>query len=454
LGSSWHSRSARVAPSLFLKARLDTMPRKDASRKSSHSPVSSGGESTVASGKDSPLSRSSSDSSLKHQPIVSMLPQDKCDPDLWYIHGQSYDLSEFVPKHPGGQLAILSGRGRDCTALFESYHPWNDKHRKVLKVYGPAPPAPDPFYEEIKAKVREAYPGGSKETKMRWRTLFGLSSAWSLMIYLFFFHRTPLAAAVAGFIMATVGTRLAHEGGHYQLSNKEWVNRLGLFLGYFLTGPSMAWHYRHVISHHAHTNQEEDVDVQYIWIADLLPAWLKILSLPAVFAGALVEIGLKAIVDLAVLRSVGGHRVDWRIGMVLPEIAVWLLVHWFAGPSVWCYLSMWLVAGTVFVPCSQVAHAILYPDNLKYTSWAKLQIAESCDFATDSDFWYHMAFGLTTQVEHHLFPGIGHHCYDRIRLLTREVCAKHGVHHYDVSAKQAFGALWGRYVKGVPVPIA
>ena len=99
------------------------------------------------------------------------------------------------------------GRGRDCTALFESsepviatkldqtvlfltggmgvlfwmwkahsvycgtkervylcishisifvwplrYHPWNDKHRKILRAYGPAPPPPDPFYEEIKAR--------------------------------------------------------------------------------------------------------------------------------------------------------------------------------------------------------------------------------------------------------------------------------------------------------------
>jgi len=430
------------------------MPRKDAARKNSHSPASSGGESTHASSKGSPLSRSSSDGSLKKE-VIALAPQDgECDRNLWYIHGKSYDLSAFVPKHPGGQLAILSGRGRDCTALFESYHPWNDKHRKVLAAYGPAAPPPDPFYEEIKAKVREAYPRGSKETKMRWHTLMGLSSMWSLMIYLFFFHRTPLAAAVAGFIMATVGTRLAHEGGHYQLSSKEWANRLGLFLGYFLTGPSMAWHYRHVISHHAHTNQEEDCDVQYIWMADLLPGWLKIFSLPVVFGGALFEIGPKSIIDLAVLRSMGGHRVDWRIGMVLPEIAVWALVHWFAGPSMICYACMWLTAGAVFVPCSQVAHAILYPDNRKYTSWAKLQIAESVDFASESDFWYHMAFGLTTQVEHHLFPGIGHHCYDRIRLLTREVCAKHNVQHYDVSAGTAFGALWSRWVTGVPAPLA
>lgn len=44
--------------------------------------------------------------------------------NLWVIHGQHYDLQMFVDRHPGGQEAILLGRGRDCTALVESYHPF------------------------------------------------------------------------------------------------------------------------------------------------------------------------------------------------------------------------------------------------------------------------------------------------------------------------------------------
>jgi cytochrome b involved in lipid metabolism len=45
---------------------------------------------------------------------------------LWRIHGQAYDLSDYVHMHPGGKEAILLGRGRpDCTALFESYHPFS-----------------------------------------------------------------------------------------------------------------------------------------------------------------------------------------------------------------------------------------------------------------------------------------------------------------------------------------
>uniref|UniRef100_A0AAU7E3N6 Delta-6 fatty acid desaturase n=1 Tax=Prorocentrum micans TaxID=2945 RepID=A0AAU7E3N6_PROMC len=382
---------------------------------------------------------------------VPQVPEAACNPKLWYIHGQAYDLSGFVDKHPGGRLAILSGRGRDCTALFESYHPWNDRHRKVLKSFGPAPPPPDPFYEEIKARVREVFPKGGKETKMRLRTKIVLSALWCVMIYLFFGVRTPLSCALSGVLMATVGTRLAHEGGHYQVSSREWVNRLALFLGYFPTGPSMGWHYRHVISHHAHTNQDgahSDVDVAYIWIADKLPGWMKVLILPGLPIGVMLEIGVKTMFELVVVGSMAGHRSDRWLGHMLPEALVWLAVHLWFGPSCLCYALMYFTAGAIFVPTSQVAHAIVFPDQRDHSSWAKMQIAESVDFASTSDFWFHLAMGLTTQVEHHLFPGVGHHCYNTIRLITREVCAKHGVTHYDISAKKAFGALWTRWISG------
>lgn len=40
----------------------------------------------------------------------------------WYLHGIPYDFTGFVKNHPGGIKAIMLGRGRDCTAMFESYH--------------------------------------------------------------------------------------------------------------------------------------------------------------------------------------------------------------------------------------------------------------------------------------------------------------------------------------------
>merc|ERR1712137_278068 len=46
----------------------------------------------------------------------------KYDPRYWVIHGRSYDLTNFVDRHPGGAYLIELGKGRDCTELFESVH--------------------------------------------------------------------------------------------------------------------------------------------------------------------------------------------------------------------------------------------------------------------------------------------------------------------------------------------
>lgn len=36
--------------------------------------------------------------------------------------GVAYDLTAFIDAHPAGNWLIQLGLGRDCTALFESYH--------------------------------------------------------------------------------------------------------------------------------------------------------------------------------------------------------------------------------------------------------------------------------------------------------------------------------------------
>ena len=43
--------------------------------------------------------------------------------DCWVVvHGKVYDLTNFVDRHPGGEI-IYDGAGGDCTPMWESYHP-------------------------------------------------------------------------------------------------------------------------------------------------------------------------------------------------------------------------------------------------------------------------------------------------------------------------------------------
>lgn len=85
--------------------------------------------------------------------------------DVWYIHGNGYDLMDFVEEHPGGKEAILLGKGRDCTALVESYHAFSgDRVWKILEKHRVAEDdddvdssatgrVPDFFYELLKKRV-------------------------------------------------------------------------------------------------------------------------------------------------------------------------------------------------------------------------------------------------------------------------------------------------------------
>ena len=60
--------------------------------------------------------------------------------DCWMvIHGKVYDVTAWVPQHPGGQ-AILQGCGEDATDLFEtrpmgSGTPHSERARSILQNY-------------------------------------------------------------------------------------------------------------------------------------------------------------------------------------------------------------------------------------------------------------------------------------------------------------------------------
>src|SRR5207247_11082743 len=44
--------------------------------------------------------------------------------DCWVIiHDKVYDLTKFLPEHPGGTRVILNQAGKDATAVFDPIHP-------------------------------------------------------------------------------------------------------------------------------------------------------------------------------------------------------------------------------------------------------------------------------------------------------------------------------------------
>jgi len=55
------------------------------------------------------------------------------------VHGKAYDVTGFMPKHPGGRKIILKYAGRDATEEFDPIHPPDtlDKYLDKSKHLGP-----------------------------------------------------------------------------------------------------------------------------------------------------------------------------------------------------------------------------------------------------------------------------------------------------------------------------
>ena len=53
--------------------------------------------------------------------------------DCWTVYqGRIYDVTKYANVHPGGKKIFL-GKGKDCTELYNKYHPWVNCHAIVGK---------------------------------------------------------------------------------------------------------------------------------------------------------------------------------------------------------------------------------------------------------------------------------------------------------------------------------
>lgn len=49
--------------------------------------------------------------------------------DAWTAYdGRVYNITQYLPFHPGGEPKLMLGVGKDCTDLFNRYHRWVNGH--------------------------------------------------------------------------------------------------------------------------------------------------------------------------------------------------------------------------------------------------------------------------------------------------------------------------------------
>lgn len=220
--------------------------------------------------------------------------------ELWQIHGRYYDISDsFVKVHPGGSHAILLGKGKDCTALFESYHPFTIKHtQKVLANYevrlplrvsrkdsnrpdgsGEVELKPleiakprDEFYEIMKKRVDKCLrDNGIDPIRDRCATtsrLLYYTFVVSCAIFTGYLHckgniiTGSFLFGVFGWMIGSLG----HDGGHFSVHRNPMINKLSVNGMFLLCNPIM-WQYQHTYAHHSHTNDfDKDPDLHHFTV--------------------------------------------------------------------------------------------------------------------------------------------------------------------------------------------
>jgi len=202
--------------------------------------------------------------------------------DCWIaIRGKVYDVTEWVPKHPGGTDVLYYNAGRDGTQLFEAYHPIS-VYATLNKYYvgelerseHPSFPPMSEFYITLKGKVEDYFrknnlsPRYAPEMIMR---TFALISLMLLFHYLSVITASKWAvsltfAALTGWMAALISFMPVHEGSHASTGSHQVVWRALGAVHDFLNGASFfTWVHQHFLGHHPYTNVT-DLDRESLWI--------------------------------------------------------------------------------------------------------------------------------------------------------------------------------------------
>jgi len=226
-----------------------------------------------------------------------------CTPeDCWMvIDHQVYDVTSWVPKHPGGEIIAVKAGG-DCTQLFKAYHPLYVQ--KMLGKFqigslkdspedltthtefaaqsvftatdGQEPAkaavvADDEFYTTVKRRVESFF----KETGLRRRDCPAMYIKSAIILagvagfyYLSFFHFTTfwvalLSSVVYGIFAGEVGVSIMHDANHGAYSRNSLLQQCMAFTLDIVGASSFMWRQQHVVGHHCFTNvNDRDPDIR------------------------------------------------------------------------------------------------------------------------------------------------------------------------------------------------
>ncbi|KAK1335789.1 hypothetical protein QTO34_003584 [Cnephaeus nilssonii] len=328
--------------------------------------------------------------------------------DQWLvINRKVYDVTSWADRHPGGRRVLNHYAGEDATDVFRAMHLELDIARLYLKplLIGELAPG-EPSQERNKnaqlvkdfqelRKTLEAMNMFSASLgffslhliqilileALAWLMLWHFGNGWPITICISFL--LTISQAQSSF--------LQHDTGHLSIFKKsKWNHLMHRFVMCHLKGLSVKWWNHRHFQHHIKPNiypKDPDIDVGPLFlVGDLQP----------------IKYGKKKIKYIDYGKQ---HLYFYMVALPL------LMPVYFNLQSMQVmYLGRyWRVLATCNVEQSF------------FNDW----------------FTGHLNF----QIEHHLFPTMPRHNYQKVAPLVRSLCAKHGLQYVNKPILKAFGDI-------------
>lgn len=200
-------------------------------------------------------------------------PQD--DECIVVIKGVRYDLTKWVPYHPGGDYVLKKYNGLDATDAFFAFHS-EEAIQKLSKMSGTPlteeetkESVKDNDFEELKALMNKEGLLDPSPLFYTYKTLETLGFMIAGVILLVYGYWLPSAISM-GIFWQQSGW-LSHEYCHHSVfKNRKYNNWMGFLMGNLLQGYSITWWKDRHNTHHAITNVvDSDPDIDnlplFIW---------------------------------------------------------------------------------------------------------------------------------------------------------------------------------------------
>ena len=340
---------------------------------------------------------------------------------MWTLYGTSVDLTEFAAIHPGGKDVLMNCRGMDCTVLFEQYHLRSDRPMEYLKKFGVRVPDLDPFYADLREEVRKL-----KTVKMpvNWLWAYGVV----LATWVGWVQGNTFACLVLPWLNWLWVANVSHNASHYAVSSSVRANRVWAHTSCPLVYNTAVWDTNHVIYHHVHTNEVNDVDLN-----------VGMRVHPRQPACAYQHLGYMALA-LGASFALNFQRFGWQwLG------SAWVLLYPVASGKGWCFaLYPFIMTSIIFVGITQVSHIQAEAQRDRpYRHWTHAMVATSMDYSQSSKLWSFLTGGLNMQGLHHCIPHVNSIHYPGFYPTYRALCRKHGLAILEVPTwREAWREHW------------